>query len=212
MIIKSPGRRVRYNAKLLFCCVVIRFDVACGSGEFIETFGKIMRRVSRTLSSSLKVTTSQFETALTCPLLPTISRARFYLDCAFMTHMRSVHARLVGRNGVVFGQWDSSPQGGRNWFMHEYDAIQEYDLEHMENVVMMLRELRESVEDMVNDGELCDFSKRHEHLVMFIKERISTMSSPKRRWALGPQDSQRNATALCTRCVWRRCPSLRCSS
>ena len=42
----------------------------------------------------------------------------------------------------------------------------------MENVVMMLRELRESVEDMVNDGELCDFSKRHENLVMFIKERI----------------------------------------
>jgi len=29
----------------------------------------------------------------------------------------------------VFGQRDTSPQGGRKWFMHEYDAIQENDLE-----------------------------------------------------------------------------------
>ena len=56
--------------------------------------------------------------------------------------------------------------------MHEDDAIQEDDLENIEDAVMMLRELRESVEGMVNDGELCDFGKRHENLVMFIKERI----------------------------------------
>ena len=152
--------------------MVISFYVACGCGDAIDTFGKIMRRVIGTLPSALNAICSQFEPALSYPSLATISRARFYLDCAFMAHMRSVHARLVGRNGVVFGQWDSSPEGGRNWFMHEYDAIQEDDLENMKDVAMMLRELRESVEGMVNDGELCDFAKRHENLVMFIKERI----------------------------------------
>ena len=129
MEIKSSGRRVRCNAKFFLCYVVISFYVACGCRDGIDTFGKIMRRVIGTLPSALKAICSQFESALTYPSLATLSRARFYLDCAFMAHMRSVHARLVGRNGVVFGQWDSSPQGGRNWFMHEYDAIQEDDLE-----------------------------------------------------------------------------------
>ena len=77
---------------------------------------------------------------------------------------------------------------------------------------MKLREVRESVEGMVLDGVLCDFGRRRENVVMFIKERIKHHVFPPTQGALDPQVSQRNAIALCTRCVWRRCLSLRCSS
>eukprot|EP00959_Pyramimonas_sp_CCMP1952_P031485 660324-Pyramimonas_sp.AAC.1 len=57
------------------------------------------------------------------PSPATISRARLYLDVAWMLHMSGVHLGIVKHNGVLFPMFDSSPQGGRNWCLMEYTHI-----------------------------------------------------------------------------------------
>jgi hypothetical protein len=53
-----------------------------------------------------------------------LTRFRLYVDVSWMTYMQDVHDKLLDfGNCVFFGASDSSPQGGRNWLMHEYICI-----------------------------------------------------------------------------------------
>ena len=47
-------------------------------------------------------------------------RARLAFDVAYMLIMREVHQAHVDMQSIAFGLIDSSPQGGRNWLLHEY--------------------------------------------------------------------------------------------
>ena len=57
------------------------------------------------------------------PSAATMTRARFYLDVAWMLQMSQFHSRLISEGACLYGMLDSSPQGGRNWLMTEYSGI-----------------------------------------------------------------------------------------
>lgn len=66
---------------------------------------------------------------LILPSPATLSRGRLYLDVAYMFRMREVHNEVMQSGALIMGMVDSSPQGGRDWVIHEccflhQDALQ----------------------------------------------------------------------------------------
>ena len=94
------------------------------------------------------------------PSAATISRARLYLDTAYMGFMRKEFSRLIASDSVFFLLMDSSPQGFQNWMMSEVFGIEGCELLKVMSMFFDCCEFGSSVEagDLEPDAEeLADF-------------------------------------------------------
>ena len=96
----------RYRAIFLIQCVMLSFHLKSSS-----TVGLALQRAFAVLPDIWQKTLSACFSVECVPSGATISRARLYLDAAFMSYMREKHERLIDEEAVFFALTDSSPQG-----------------------------------------------------------------------------------------------------
>ena len=119
----------RYRAIFLIQCVMLSFHLKSSS-----TVGLALQRAFAVLPDIWQKTLSACFSVECVPSGATISRARLYLDAAFMHYMREKHERLIDEEAVFFALTDSSPQGLQNWLMTETFGVGGQDLMHAAEV------------------------------------------------------------------------------
>ena len=103
------------------------------------------------------------------PSPATITRLRFYADVAWMTTMASKHQAIIEGNGLLFGNLDSSPQGGRNYLMSEYTCMLPGKLEAAFDATQTMWHLTSCEED----EEDPDFAWGMEHCLCIVRESLT---------------------------------------
>ena len=88
----------------------------------------IIKRATRTLPASVQGHVDYVLEGNIFPSPATICRGRFYLDVAWMLLHRDRHRSMASEGGFMGVMLDSSPQGGRDYLMHEYLYISSQDL------------------------------------------------------------------------------------
>ena len=104
----------RYRAIFLIQCVLLAFHLKSSS-----TLGMALQRAFALLPEIWSKTLSECFSVEVLPSGATISRARLYLDAAYMLYMREEHERLLQGGACFYALMDSSPQGFQNWLMSE---------------------------------------------------------------------------------------------
>ena len=113
-----------YAPALLLQCLVFSFSLRGSRGSLgPEPFKEAVLQALRTLPHALRGAAEAVVTKCKYPSAATISRYRLHLDVAYMQLMREKHRDLNERSGIYLAMMDSSPQGGRDWLLHEYSFI-----------------------------------------------------------------------------------------
>ena len=118
------GCRVTYKPAFLLQCVVLSFQLR-SSGAVPDVIQQAVRCLPQVWRESLM----QLLATAKNPSPSTLSRARLSVDAAFMLWMRKRHAELLEDAQVtLFFKVDSTPLGGNNWEVVEYQLIKGTDL------------------------------------------------------------------------------------
>ena len=114
------GCNVTYKPAFLLQCVVLSFNLR-SSHNLPETIHAALNCLPDIWKQTLQ---RLIEDART-PSASTLSRARLSVDVSFMLWMRSRHARLLQDPQLtVFVKVDSTPLGGNNWEVVEYQLVE----------------------------------------------------------------------------------------
>ena len=113
-----------YGPAFLLQCLVFSFSLRGSRGSLgPEPFKEAVLQALRTLPHALRGAAEAVVTKCKYPSAATISRYRLHLDVAYMQLMQEKHRDLNERSGIYLAMMDSSPQGGRDWLLHEYSFI-----------------------------------------------------------------------------------------
>ena len=121
------NERGQFGHQLLANCLIFAFNIR---GTSTRVSLKLMlKRAFRCGPEFFQQAAERMLDNVLVPSAATLTRARFYIDTAWMLQMRQTHQRIIEGGGVMFGLLDSSPQGGRNWLLAEYTCILPHRLE-----------------------------------------------------------------------------------
>ena len=113
------GCRVTYKPCFLLQCVVLSFDLRSS-----DALPDVIKAAVNTLPEVWKQTLVSMMAGTKTPSPSTLSRARLSVDVGFMLWMRKQHAQLLQDAGITFFmKVDSTPLGGNNWEVVEYQVI-----------------------------------------------------------------------------------------
>ena len=113
------GCRVTYKPAFLLQCLVMSFSLR-SSHELPD----VIRSAINCLPEFWKNTLLAMLTEAKTPSASTLSRARLTTDAGFMLWMRKRHADLlVDEKLTLFVKVDSTPLGGNNWEVVEYQVV-----------------------------------------------------------------------------------------
>ena len=113
------GCRVTYKPAFLLQCLVMSFSLR-SSHELPDVIKSAIACLPEFWKNTLLGLLSEAKT----PSASTLSRARLTVDAAFMLWMRKQHADLlVDENLTLFVKVDSTPLGGNNWEVVEYQVV-----------------------------------------------------------------------------------------
>ena len=98
----------------------------------------ILQRAFRCAPVGLRSAIAELVSEYTVPSAATISRMRFFADVAWMLQMCIIHESMIKDGALLYGQCDSSPQGGRNWLMTEYACIMPGQLNEVADAVEVM--------------------------------------------------------------------------
>ena len=101
---KAAESHGRYRAMFLIQCILLALHLKSSS-----TMARALRRAFAVLPGVWSQTLSHCFSVERVPSGATISRARLYLDAAFMLHMRERHEQLLESQTVFYALMDSSP-------------------------------------------------------------------------------------------------------
>ncbi|OLP98609.1 hypothetical protein AK812_SmicGene18941 [Symbiodinium microadriaticum] len=151
----STGTRGRYRTMFLIQCLLFALHLKESS-----SVARALRRAFAILPDYWCKTLETCFSMESIPSAATVSRARLYLDTAFMGFMRKEFSRLIASDSVFFLLMDSSPQGFQNWMMAEVFGIEGSELLKVMSMFFDCCEFGSSVEagDLEPDAsELSDF-------------------------------------------------------
>jgi hypothetical protein len=104
-----------YRIGFLLECLVLSFGIRSAS-DLQVVLGHAVQLLPPAWRSSLA---ALMKADATLPSAATMTRARLYVDVAYMLLKRKQFETLLESRPVFFGLIDSSPQGGRNWEIFE---------------------------------------------------------------------------------------------
>ena len=151
----STGTRGRYRTMFLIQCLLFALHLKESS-----SVARALRRAFAILPDYWCKTLETCFSMESIPSAATISRARLYLDTAYMGFMRKEFSRLIASDSVFFLLMGSSPQGFQNWMMSEVFGIEGSELLKVMSMFFDCCEFGSSVEagDLEPDAEeLADF-------------------------------------------------------
>jgi hypothetical protein len=118
------GEHGSYKPLFLIQCIFFAFATR-GSSHALgpQPLKTVLLRAVRTLPASTQGYLEHLLSKAHYPSPSVLSQARLYVDVSWMLYMQDQHGQLLASDCVLFGSSDSSPQGGRNWCIHEYMCI-----------------------------------------------------------------------------------------
>jgi hypothetical protein len=127
--VSSFGEHGSFQPLFLIQCLFFAFTTR-GSNKSLgpNPYRALVLRAIDTLPPSAKTYLTDMLATVVYPSAAMITRARYFIDVAWMLLWAQRHHEFVSKGGVLFGMSDSSPQGRRDWMMSQYLAIKGEDL------------------------------------------------------------------------------------
>ena len=131
------GCMVTYKPAFLLQCVVLSFNLRSSSA-----LPEVLKLAMGSLPAVWKLTLQKMLASAKTPSASTLSRARLSVDVGFMLWMKGRHASVLQDDSLtVFVKVDSTPLGGNNWEVVEYQMIEGDKLEKAGNAARALAQL-----------------------------------------------------------------------
>jgi hypothetical protein len=113
-----------FKSLFLLQCIFFAFSTrGVSPGLRKDHLKTVLMRAIRTLPASAQGYLDHLLSSAHFPSPASLTMFRLYVDVAWMRYMQDYHDVLLQSDCWFFGASDSSPQGGRNWLMHEYTCI-----------------------------------------------------------------------------------------
>ena len=131
------GCRVTYKPAFLLQCVILSFNLR-SSHAVPDVIHAAVQCLPEFWKETLKAMLAESQS----PSPSTMTRARLSVDVAFMLFMRSRHAQLLqDPRATLYVKVDSTPLGGNNWEVAEYQLVAGADLKKAGQLALSLARL-----------------------------------------------------------------------
>ena len=107
-------------------------------------------RAVRLLPPAVRELCERLYNDATLPSAALLSRANLFVDVAFMKVMCEKHVAMVMKQSVLFGLTDASPQGGKEYQIMEYYAIDGESLIEAGNAAIQLKRFPKRPADVID--------------------------------------------------------------
>lgn len=192
--VEDFGEHGSFKPLFLIQCVFFAFTVRGASNAMgPDPLKAALSRALRTLPPVAQGFLSHLLKGTHYPGPSTMTRARLYVDVTWMLHMQTMHTELIRTGSIFFSLSDSSPQGGRNWCMHEYFCISGSMLLDVADAVFAMQ--RAGVTPAADVDDAGNFRELMQGWMRFVKDNIFHHQFPPTAFGVGHKGLSHNLHA-----------------